>query len=238
MTKKITFIVVALLLCIGGYSVYHYKNDDAKNNDLKQFLQSAGFNKVPGVIKYNSIEEKKYWFNKYGVYFITHDEMKVLCDSNNFIIAPCTVYKGSIPDVAIKEMQVNYNKIGDDMLKYNAHHTGEAGMLFTENETGWWLSNKTEDWYGYYNFLSDDLKDRLNSRGVKVLKEQYGLSSFTEWRWNKTDTYTKIQIVADSENFDLTGLDKNGYLYTKHIPKRDPIAVIQHRNGYIILAKW
>lgn len=247
MKKKILITTVILAALFTGYGVIIRKAGTEINvstdrqfdqHDFKKFLNSAGFKKVPEVVKYNSTSEKAYWFNKYGLYFLTHQEMKTLCDSNNFIIGPADAYKESVPDSSAFEMMQNYNKIKNDMCCYfvNNWHT-RTEMWFTDNELKsdvknmrWQFSNIE------FNSSDENLINHVTKKGNDVIINVYNLEGLTDYECVKLNDFTKIKVVADIRKFDKTGLTVKGNELIK--PKTDPMAVIQHRNGYIILTRW
>lgn len=240
--KKLFTFGTLLLVCsiVVGISVTRSK--PTKDQELRSFLIQAGFNNVPNMVSYSAVAEKKYWMNTYGLHFLTTMEVDTLCKVNNFVMAKATQYKGSLPTASAKEIQINYKKIKDEILSYEfrVNWDSDNKIFFSENEVGWWLSGEKERTEFDFTFLNTNLADRLNKKGKKVMLEDYKLVSLSSWRmFTGNFDHTGIKIIADITKFNTIGSHLEGIeLKPNHVPKPDPIAVMQHRNGYIILAKW
>jgi hypothetical protein len=240
MNKK--SVLIAILLVSGVvFGVSRIIPAKEKDVDVKVFLKEAGFNKIPELRSYSVDVNKKYWLNKYGLYFVTLKEMDSLLLLNNFIIGASQFYKESIPDAAAKEMAVNYKKIKNDVPAYYIDPTSGLGSnyttAFTEDEVGWWMSGKLNDDSYDYTLISRKLEKRLTKKGRKTLRDVYRISGAHSWNMQ----YRKpvIEVVADKSKFDTTGMViVNNHLLRPEPPRRDPIAVVRHREGYIILARW
>lgn len=243
MKKKLLLISLAVI-SIAGLAVMKLTPAKQKDDDLKYFLRKAGFNKIPELKSYSVDKNKNYWLDKHGLFFVTDSEMDSLLLINNFIIGESSFYKESIPDEAAKEMKKNYSAVKNDILKYNVEPHDcviqDHAIWFTENEVGYWMSgeNISTNWIKF-DIISDNLEDRLSKKGVKVLNDYYNIYSADRWRSSIDNSMGRIFVVADKSKFDTTGMViANNHLLRPEPPRRDPIAVIKHRGGYVILARW
>lgn len=238
MKKKIV-LIAALLIVITVGSVTYFKPKN-KDKDLVEFLHQAGFDQIPSLQSFDYSQEKKYWFDKFGVYFISYAEMDSLCKLNNFIVGEASRYKEDIPMDAIKEMNKNYDTLKDEMVTYGFRTNGQLiappDMYFSKSEVGYWLKDKTNMNDFEVHLVSSDLEDRLSDKGVKVMKANYYKTHVDDWELIKNNSFSKVYVVSDARKFNTEGMTiVNNILVPQ---KRDPIAVLKHRKGYLILAKW
>lgn len=204
-----------------------------RDESIKDFLIKAGFKKVAGIKSYSTDIEKSWWFNKYGLHWLSYEEMDTLMKQNNFIIGAAENYIDSIPDAAAITMRENYKAVSPELLT--------------------WRLNPYLNWVNTYWFTSYEIDEpAARKEGGQVMPE-YLNALFTESgieRKNKYDVLfagiydivrdnalSKIFVVADKSKFDIKGMEIVGRELRRPIA-HDPIAVIKHRTGYVILAKW
>jgi hypothetical protein len=247
--KKLILPIVLVIVVLSIVFITNNKSNavsvipkKSKEVELREFLKQAGFNKVPSVVTNTVTSEKLYWQKTYGLNFLTHAEVKILCDSNNFIIGPASAYQEEIPMESIMEMKRNYERITPDILKYRISTYLETPMqvfLFSESEVSEGISRRWKWLYSEIELGNDaEISKNLSGKGHDVFNTHYaGSQDYSKWEKAFTTEFSKIKIIADHRKFDKTGLVIIGNELQRP-PVPDPIAVIQHRNGYIILAKW
>lgn len=241
MKKKILTIALCLV-AIFATAVIVAPYNKKKDADLKQFLKEAGFHKVPSVNSFDIDKEKNWWFSEYGLYFLSFAEMDSLCTANNFIIGASDRYKEAIPATAVTTMQDNYEKIKRELVDYSfSDWRGGRGfapfIYLSSNEVGWWIRGNSIDNHYEYSFLRKNLIWRVTKKGKRVLRDVYGITSQPTWSMQRVPELRTIHVVASVDKFDITGMTIQNHVLAAP-PKPDPIAVIKHRKGYVILAKW
>lgn len=238
--KKYLIASAILIVCCAAIAVKTLTASSKKDIDLNIFLVQAGFKKVPSLEKFGVSAEKEYWLTKYGLYFISYKDMDTLCKANDFIIGESNRYKEEIPSASVKTMAENYNKIKDELISYafrtNGQLTAPPDMYFSASEVGYWLRGESNMRMYECDFISQKLEKRLTKRGRKVMQE-YGKTKCSDWELIRDYSLEKIYVVAQTDKFDLTGMHVENHLLVAD-RKPDPIAVIKHRKGYVVLAKW
>lgn len=202
----------------------------------KEFLYSAGFKNIPTFKDWEKNVDREFWKKHRALNYISYQEADSLMQLNNFIVADAENYIGNIPDSTQKLIHINYEKIEDDMLTYAIDaRDGKSAYLFSGNEVGWWLRNRESANWSDFVILSSVLYDRLDDKNA-IMKA--GCPNVNRWEMNRDYTNTKIKIIANAKYFAPgTTLDSNKLSLAKPIVK-DPLAVIKHRNGYVVLAVW
>lgn len=230
-----------------------------KEQTMKEFLYESGFKVVPDL---TGSKYADYWKNQYGLRFISDADMKMLCDSNGFIVLPSQNYSQTIPETAAKEMMKNYTKIKDDMLSYEffAYDEGPKYWMegsFNDREHDPTLGNKLftlagsevkskirhkDRWRGEVSrtFPFWDRDEDLDVVIPESVLTRYNINpdSYKDnWIMIRNKNMERINIVAHHSQFDLDTVKVDPAIIVKP-PKRDPIAVIKHRGGWVVLAHW
>lgn len=161
-----------------------------------------------------------------GFHFISYAEMDKLLADNGFIIAASESYTGTIPDNKMAELRANLIKLEDDLLEYEVTSGvfRDKGMYISKNELSkcWNIFHRND-----YHPKNLDL---LKQNGLNTEDED-------EIRIRQSNREnSKIFVVAHSNNFLPGTTNDPGKLTAKPLP--DPIAVVKHRLGYIVLASW
>lgn len=241
MKKKI--LIIALVVIAGvAVATSVAPSSSKKDTDLKVFLKEAGFSSIPSLKSFSLDKEKQKWWNGYGVYFLSYAEMDSLCVVNQFIIGEASRYKEEIPEIAISEMKNNYDKIKKEMCTYGFRTDGQLiappNIYLSESEVGYWLRGEDYVRSWRFTFLSEKLENRLTKKGVRVMNEDYNVYTSDDWTMTRENSFSTIYVVGDIRKFNTAGMTIRNNLLVPFNPNPDPIAVIKHRHGYVILAKW
>lgn len=237
--KKKTLLITLAIVAVFGISASYMIPSSKRDTDLKQFLKEAGFSKVPGIKSFSLSKEKNYWMDKYGLYFLSYEEMDSLCYANNFIVGESDRFKENIPDASVVEMKTNYDKLKSDIIDYGFEINNQINpsVFLSSSEVGYWLRGEGRMYSFECNFIRENLKYRVTNKGKKVLNDFYNIFSCDKWEMVRVPSHSKIFVVAAPDKFDISGMVING-INLEVAPKPDPIAVIKHRAGYVILTKW
>lgn len=238
--NKILLGILAMVLLTSATVIV--KNTMSDGNKAKEFIYKAGFTNVPEFKDFNQSVERTQW-KKLGVNFLTYSEADTLMKLNNFILADAGQYIGHIPDSSMEQIYENYRKVEDHLLNYwltddNLQWgVNNKAIALTKKDLGWWL-DKSGDVHYKYCLLSDNIFDRLSETGVKNAISS-GLNNTNNWTLKQAPELSKIQIIAHPSMF-VPDVVKDSATASKlkgpTIP--DPMAVVKHRNGFVVLAVW
>jgi hypothetical protein len=238
--NKILLGIVAMVLLTSATVIIN--NTMTDGNKAKEFIYKAGFTNVPEFKDFNQSVERTQW-KKLGVNFLTYSEADTLMKLNNFILADAGQYIGHIPDSSMEQIYENYRKVEDHLLNYwllddNTQWSDNYKTIaLSKKDLGWWL-NKSGDNDIRYCWLSDNIYDRLSEIGVKNAIGS-GLSNTNNWTLRKDSELSKIQIIAHPSMFVPDVVKDSATAVKLKAPAiPDPMAVVKHRNGVVVLAVW
>lgn len=186
-------------------------------------LSEAGFDNIGSVKNLKYVSARKYWMDKYGLYFLGDDEMQKFLKDNDFIIGDASRFLEEIPKTAGKEMIDNFKKA------FN-----EPYFLFYQKDKQWVLkyaevSNKPDRGFC-------DNGHNTNDYIEEGVMRRYNIPVTNNFCIEVHSGYI-IQIVSGANCFNTTGLTiEDGIL--KAVPPKDPIAVVKVNNGWVQLAGW
>jgi hypothetical protein len=247
--KKI--VIIALVLVGIGATAWAAKVGpfSEKEQTMEEFLFESGFKVIPDL---TGSELGNYWKSRYNLRFLSDADMDTLCKANGFIVAPSRNYLDMIPDHAAREMKANYEKIEGDMLSYDFFTYTYEGTFIREPRIGGklfslsgtevksWIRGKErwrgsvvrETWFDREQRITKAVRPEIIKRYMLNV-EGYGYN----WIMVRNKDAENIKIVAHHSRFDTSGFNVDSEVLVIP-PKKDPLAVIKHRGGWVILAHW
>jgi hypothetical protein len=233
--NKFLSTVIGLTICIVLFT--SAKMMIPSNQPIHQFLKEAGFNNVPSVVGNAISAEKTYWQEEYGLHFLTNAEMDTLMKANKFMMGNPSDYIAEIPDTAARTMRKNYNKIDNEFLTYAIQQStwSRSGVtyLFSSRELGWNLRGEIEESDNDQLFFPDAISWYVDDDAMLA----QNMPDLEDWEMTRVMSNANIRIVAPSNKFRAGAVPVGGLVVPEN-KHPDPIAVIPHRNGWVILAKW
>jgi hypothetical protein len=235
---KIGGLIAIVLVAASFFTVQAVVSKPVTEEEkLEDFLYTAGFKTAPSM---NENNLTSFWKTRYGLRFFTDEYMKILCDTNKFIIAPATRFKDGVPHESAKIMMENYKKIEDDLVYYEFESRWSTGVLgrFSRNELKESIDEEAAvsgASSGFFSHYPSDLGGIVKKRVL----QQWSIPPGSQWEMKKNPQYRDIYVVADPRKFDTKGLEISGHIADNpKPPKKDPIAVVRHRGGWVVLAAW
>ena len=142
--------------------------------------------------------------------FINEDGVKRICNKYGLVMGRVAIYKGTVPEKNISEIENFKIKEGDVFY------------------------HRIVTLLSYYSFIN------TISFTTEIRKEQYQNrepgykipDSFTSFYTNEND----YQICAPAKDFDLTNSEIKGHFIVAKVP--DPVVLYPVRGGYLIISAW
>ncbi len=218
-------LILVSILTLGMSAVFIDKSTKKPEKEsYAQFLHDAGFTNVSSISKMIANEERSEWEAK-GFRYVSYGEMDKLLADNGFIVATADRYVDVIPDDKMVEIKKNYEALEDDMLSYVAcdrRDVTSPELLLSYNEISrcWSTCNKSS-----YHVIDENI---LKVAGLPTDCDHIKIV--------ETKQKSPIYVVAHASKFLPETTNDPGKIEAKINP--DPIAVIKHRNGYLVLASW
>jgi hypothetical protein len=116
--------------------------DPVNNISQVEVLKDMGFTSVVEIKQLAANEHKAKWA-KYGLTFLSKDEVDLYMTENDFIMGPTDRYIGNMPKSAADALVANYNKIRK--INLPAMYTDPIGRKWTQNQVDA-MSERDRNW--------------------------------------------------------------------------------------------
>lgn len=200
-------------------------------------LYKIGFSNTKAALSIEAYTQRKLYQEKYGLSFLSNDEMTDFLKKNNFILGDADTYIGEIPANAVKSILDNVRKLHDTRSIYTLTltHNNLSYELFSDELFIAFIGNRTSlRWEEVLSDNKNSITDFVKPSAIK--SHGIVMSDFWTITLNRPSE-NKVMVVGGAKEFNTTGLQIVEGILSLPVPK-DPIAVQKVRGGYVELASW
>lgn len=129
---KKTILISALTLLLGfaiTAFVYLPKTSKKENgNSLTPVskgyvlkLKEAGFTRIKNVVEHESEAQREYYAKKYGLFYLSDEELRQLLRDNGFLVGASSFFIGEMPDSAANTLIKNLDLVSANEEKFDRY---------------------------------------------------------------------------------------------------------------------